>query len=132
LIHRKSEFIRIDSLILLCYLGTHAKKPVDKKKKGAEVTDPNAQAPTIEAQPLTSPLSVKFKIHKNPSSNSNGETSETPKEMDDGQYIDDDQEELMTYVLTEDIFVEILAARLQVENANFPIRSPICFFSLES
>jgi len=33
--------------------------------------------------------------------------------------VDDDQEELMTYVLTEDIFVEILAARLQVKKNFF-------------
>lgn len=39
---------------------------------------------------------------------------EKPRETEDGLYVPDDQEELMTYVLTEDIFVEILAARLQV------------------
>ena len=37
--------------------------------------------------------------------------------MLDGSYVDDDQEELMTFVLTEDIFVEILANRLQVSQS---------------
>lgn len=96
------------------HLGTHAKKPQDKKKKGTEITDPNAQAQNVEVQPLTSPPSVKFKIHKNSIFHTNGELSETPKDMLDGPYVDDDQEELMTFVLTEDIFVEILANRLQV------------------
>ncbi len=99
----------------MIFLGTHVKKPLDKKKKGAEVTDPNAQAPSVEAQPLTSPPSVKFKIHKNPSFTPNGELSDAPKDTYDGPYVDDDQEELMTFVLTEDIFVEILSTRLQVK-----------------
>ncbi|CAF1106189.1 unnamed protein product [Rotaria sordida] len=94
-------------------LGTHTKKVPDKKKKTSEVVDPNAQPTTIEAQPLTSPPSVKFKIHKNPLSHINGDLSETRNETDDNLDDTDDQEELMTYVLTEDIFVEILAARLQ-------------------
>jgi hypothetical protein len=91
------------------------KKPADKKKKGTEVTDPNAQAPTVEAQPLTSPPSVKFKIHKNPTFNATSESADLQRDTYDGPFVDDDQEELMTYVLTEDIFVEILAARLQVK-----------------
>jgi len=99
--------------------GTHVKKVPEKKKKGAETTDPNAQATTIEAQPLTSPPSVKFKIHKNPTFTATGESSDFQRETYDGPYVDDDQEELMTYVLTEDIFVEILAARLQVKKNFF-------------
>ncbi|CAF5138418.1 unnamed protein product, partial [Rotaria magnacalcarata] len=67
----------------------------------------------FEAQPLTSPLSVRFKIHKNSPHPSDGDSVEQPRENEDGQYVPDDQEELMTFVLTEDIFVEILAARLQ-------------------
>ena len=97
-------------------LGAHVKKPVDKKKKGTEAVDPSSQAPTIEAQPLTSPLQVKFKIHKNHTSAVNGELSEAQRDTEDGPYIEDDQEELITFVLTEDIFVEILAARLQVKS----------------
>ncbi len=92
------------------------KKPPEKKKKGAEAVDPNAQSQTIDAQPLTSPPSVKFKIHKNSPYGLTGESSDTRREIYDGPYVDDDQEELMTYVLTEDIFVEILAARLQVKS----------------
>lgn len=93
----------------------HNKKAPEKKKKGAETVDPGSQTTTFEAQPLTSPLSVKFKIHKNPTYSLDGEATELRRETEDGQYIADDQEELMTYVLTEDIFVEILSARLQVQ-----------------
>lgn len=89
------------------------KKPVDKKKKGTETTDPNVQAPTIEAQPLTSPPSIKFKIHKNSSPTARAELNETRRDNDEETHVDDDQEELMTFVLTEDIFVEILSTRLQ-------------------
>lgn len=99
------------------------KKPVDKKKKGTETADPGAQAPTIDAQPLTSPPSIKFKIHKNSTSAAHAELSETRRDNDEETHLDDDQEELMTYVLTEDIFVEILSARLQVmhrSDALFP------------
>lgn len=61
---------------------------------------------------------MKFKIHKNQPFHPNGETSDAPRDTLDGPYIDDDQEELMTFVLTEDIFVEILSARLQVTSLN--------------
>ncbi|CAF4568536.1 unnamed protein product, partial [Rotaria sp. Silwood2] len=95
-------------------LGVHTKKVADnKKKKPSEVVDPNAQPTTVEAQPLTSPPSVKFKIHKNSTSHLDGDLSETRRETDDNPDDTDDQEELMTYVLTEDIFVEILSTRLQ-------------------
>lgn len=59
---------------------------------------------------------MKFKIHKNAVFHANGDLSETPKDIFDGPYVEDDQEELMTFVLTEDIFVEILSIRLQVRN----------------
>ncbi|CAF3321831.1 unnamed protein product [Rotaria socialis] len=94
-------------------LAAHNKKVSDKKKKGAETTDPTTQTATFEAQPLTSPLSVRFKIHKNSSYPLDGDSVEQSRENEDSQYVPDDQEELMTFVLTEDIFVEILAARLQ-------------------
>ncbi len=112
--YKKSLFFFVNKIFSFS-LGTHVKKPPEKKKKGAEATDPNVQTSTIEAQPLTSPLSVKFKIHKNPTFTPTGESSDFQRETYDGPYVDDDQEELMTYVLTEDIFVEILSARLQVK-----------------
>jgi hypothetical protein len=110
---------------LHCYilvLGTHTKKPQDKKKKGTDTADPNAQAQTMEVQPLTSPPSMKFKIHKNSIFHGNGELSNTPNDTFDGPYVEDDQEELMTFVLTEDIFVEILSIRLQVRTFTDSIR----------
>jgi hypothetical protein len=115
----KNRFLDLN---LSNFLGVHTKKPPEKKKKGAEVTDQNAQAPSVEAQPLTSPLSVKFKIHKNPIFSTNGELSDAPRDTYDGPYVDDDQEELMTFVLTEDIFVEILSLRLQVKQFSYHIQ----------
>ncbi len=69
----------------------------------------------MEPQPLTTPPQIKFKIHKHLTSAANAELSHVPKPTEDGQLTEDDQEELMTFVLTEDIFVEILSARLQVQ-----------------
>lgn len=110
-------------------LGTHLKKPIDKKKKGTETVDPNVQAPTVEAQPLTSPVSIKFKIHKNLTPNAHIDLNNTRLgDTDDETHIDDDQEELMTFVLTEDIFVEILSARLQVKFRFDSIRKCKFFF----
>jgi hypothetical protein len=100
-------------LTLTCCLGTHTKRSNDKKKKVIEVVDPNAQAPTMDAQPLTSPPSIKFKIHKHVAAAMHNELG---RDINDEHHTDDDQEELMTYVLTEDIFVEILATRLQVKS----------------
>ena len=108
------------------FSGAHAKKPTEKKKKAADVIDPNAQAVPAEAQPLTSPPSIKFRIHKSSSVSTEGElSSERRRETDTGlATTDDDQEELMTAVLSEEIFVEILSARLQVRiSSRFPVRS---------
>ncbi|CAF4336280.1 unnamed protein product, partial [Adineta steineri] len=93
---------------------THVKKPTDKKKKGGEVADSNAQLATQEPQPLAAPPQIKFKIHKHLTSAANAELSHIQRNAEDSPYIaDDDQEELMSYILTEDVFVEILATRLQ-------------------
>ncbi|CAF0941486.1 unnamed protein product [Adineta steineri] len=93
---------------------THVKKPTDKKKKGGEVADSNAQLATQEPQPLAAPPQIKFKIHKHLTSAANAELSHAQRNAEDSPYIaDDDQEELMSYILTEDVFVEILATRLQ-------------------
>ena len=91
--------------------------------------DPTTQAPTIDAQPLTSPPSIKFKIHKNLSP-AHAELLESRRENDDEHHhAEDDQEELMTFVLTEDIFVEILSARLQVLIHTIPFISSLRFYS---
>ena len=118
----------IDLHCCFLVLGTHAKKPQDKKKKGTDTADPNAQAQTVEIQPSTAPPSMKFKIHKNSIFHGNGELSETPKDTFDGPYVDDDQEELMTFVLTEDIFVEILSIRLQVRTSTRSTRWELSCF----
>ena len=98
------------------FIGAHIKKPPEKKKKGTEALESNVQTAAAEPQPLTSPPSVKFKIHKSATSAADVELLELRRETDDEPNFADDQEELMTYVLTEDIFVEILAARLQVKS----------------
>jgi len=72
----------------------------------------------MEPQPLTVPPQIKFKIHKHLTSTANAE-SQLQRNTEDSPYVDDDQEELVTYVLTEDIFVEILSARLQVKTSEY-------------
>jgi hypothetical protein len=95
----------------------HVRKTADKKKKSSsEATDSNAQIASMEPQPLTVPPQIKFKIHKHLTSTANAELQ---RNTEDSPYVDDDQEELMTYVLTEDIFVEILSARLQVKTSEY-------------
>jgi hypothetical protein len=73
----------------------------------------------MEPQPLTVPPQIKFKIHKHLTSTANAELSQLQRNTEDSPYVDDDQEELMTYVLTEDVFVEILSARLQVKTSEY-------------
>ena len=66
------------------------------------------------------PPQIKFKVHKYLSSAAQHELMQTHKSSDDATSIlEDDQEELMSFILTEDVFVEILAARLQVKHIRF-------------
>lgn len=79
------------------------------------MADSNTQIANLEPQPLVAPPQIKFKVHKYGQAAANAELGLMNKSTEDNASIaEDDQEELMSFVLTEDVFVEILAVRLQV------------------